>query len=139
MVVTSVLVTLAGHIYPYLIGVRRERGQLPSLRSNPRGSPLERVHEKQRTTPRLVANDRRAELDRTGEEACTATPASPSFWSGLMERIGTDLVQNGVLSEGEMWFAFLILIVLSLVLVVMNLVQWRKSKKKTDGPTGNQT
>lgn len=56
-----------------------------------------------------------------------------------MERIGTDLVQNGVLSEGEMWFAFLILIVLSLVLVVMNLVQWRKSKKKTDGPTGNQT
>jgi hypothetical protein len=43
------------------------------------------------------------------------------------------------LSEGEMWFASMVLIVLSLVLAVMNLVQWRRSKKKTDGPTGNQT
>lgn len=43
------------------------------------------------------------------------------------------------ISEGEIWIASMVLIAISLALVVINLVQWRKSKKKTDGPTGNQT
>jgi hypothetical protein len=94
------------------------------VRSKSHGRRLGWVHEKQGTTRGLVADDRLAELDRTGEETCTAKPTHLSFCSGLM--------------EGEMWFASMVLIAISLVLVVINLVQWRRSKKNAEGSTGDR-
>lgn len=72
-------------------------------------------------------------LTEPGKKPVPPSPRISLFAVVLWSMSSLIWFRMAFISEGEMWFASIVLIAISLVLVVINLVQWRKSRKNAEG------